>query len=83
MGAEDFFPLGSLIVAQDDRLSSTTRQLGEGIFVSHAPGKAQGVLDGVIKRVVIPEAGAANTGSANGTVNGNDSTIAGSWFFRI
>src|SRR5205823_325158 len=82
VSAKDLFPVIGLVVANDDGLPSTARKLSEGVLVSHAPGEAQGILNGGVQGIVFPEASATHRRSQSGAVDSNDAPVFRCRLFR-
>src|SRR5690606_9701057 len=76
-GVEQLRRLLGAAVADDDRLAAAHLQIGHGVLVAHALGKAQHVFQRFGRRGVVPHAGAADSRAARGGVHRNNSLQAG------
>src|SRR5262249_13869071 len=76
MGAENLFPVGGLVVANNDRLPSPKRQVCQRALVSHTAGQPQNVFQRLIIIAVVPEASSSTGGATCSRVNGNDPAIS-------
>src|SRR5215469_13588515 len=76
MCTENLLPVGSLVVANNDRLPSPKRQVCQRAFVSHATSQPQDIFQGFIIIAIVPEASASTGRAARSRVNGNDPAIS-------
>ncbi len=73
---EQRLPVAPLVVADDDRLAAAEVDSCDGRLVRHSPREPERVGDGLVRTLVLPEAGAAEGWTQCRIMDGDDAEVS-------